>query len=298
MLSSLSRFDAVTAAGILARTATSIEDDANPAARELLPDEKNLRDAVVRELRTVLGLDADDRSEATIEKLVDAMDSESDRLVGPRDEQATLAKLSEKGELPSDLYEVSVVRQIADFHGRKFERERALIEETVKHADREQHYEPSEKDGEPVLISLFAKYFADEKYPLRSFTMLLAAQRDGLRLHVHQAWRIYPDVVDVAGAKTLIDLLKKFSDRFGAEIEMGGQKGKFILKADIAPGEQVSTSFSNAVVRDTKGNARTARTITITCFMQRASREKAAVAALAVGIDLDQYKESLISRGW
>jgi hypothetical protein len=298
MLSTLSEFDAITAAGLLARTATAIEDDANPAARTLLPNELGLREAVVRELRDTLGLDPEDCSDNAVKKLVDALDIESDRLLGPWDERATLAKLSEKGELPSDLYEVILVPQIENFHGRKFARERLLIIDAVKHADREQHYEPSGRDGQPVLLSLFAKYFADEMFPLRSFTMLVVGQRDGMKLFAHQAWRIYPDVVDVAGASTLIDLLQRFSDKFGAEIEMGGQKGKFILKADIEPSEGVKTSFNIIAMQNAKGRVRAKRTITVTCFIQRGSPGSTSLAALAVGIDLDQYRESLLRRGW
>jgi hypothetical protein len=33
-----------------------------------------------------------------------------------------------------------------------------------------------------------------DQYPMRSFVMLVAGQRHGVKLDVHQAWRVYPDI--------------------------------------------------------------------------------------------------------
>jgi hypothetical protein len=296
MLSVLSRFDPVTAAGILARTAIAIGNDTNPAATARLPEEHALREAVLLEMRRSLNVAPDDSSQETLERISDALDVEGDRLIGPTDEDSTLIHLSEKGELPSDLYEVEIIINIEQFHGRKFPHEARLIREAVKTPDREQHFGPLEKVGEPALISLFAKFFPNE-YPLRGFTMLVAGRRRGMILDVHQAWRVYADLVDLTRADTLVDMLRSFSNRFGAEIKLGGQIGTFIYAAEIPRDTPVSTSFEMSE-RDKYGKVRAKRHITVTCFVSTPPEGALATVALAVGIDLDLYREALQQRGW
>ncbi len=297
MISALEKFDSVTAVGILARAALSIENHNNPAGALKLPEEALVRNAVIAEIRRTIGVQPDDQSPRTLERLGDALDTECDSLIGPTDSESALKRLSERGELPSDLFEIRIIPNLKEFHGRKFQTEKELIERTIRSPDQEQHFGPPATADEPFLISLFAKYIPNE-YPLRSFTMLVAGQRNGLMLDVHQAWRIYPDKVDLSGVTNLVDMLRRFSDVFGAEIELGGKKGNFILAANLPKNQNIKTSFKIERNIGAQGKKTDLKIITVTCFVQKNPQGTSDQAALATGINLSQYAEVIKSRGW
>ena len=139
-----------------------------------------------------------------------------------------LARLAERGDLPSDLYEINIIKNVSDIHGSNYQLEKALIETTIRDFTQEQHYGPPRKPHDPAMISLFVRSFRT-KWLLKNFVMLVAAKREGFKLHVHQAWRIYPSKVNMAGAGSPVNLLQRFSDVYGAEIEMNGKMGHFFL---------------------------------------------------------------------
>jgi hypothetical protein len=299
MISALSEFDKVTAAGLLARAALAMQHQENPAVAYKLPNEERLRQAVFTEARQVLGVPQDDDSPQTLERLGDILDSESESLIGPVDSEAALTRLAEKGELPSDLFQIEVIDDIKDFHGKRYPAELELIQKTVRSPDQEQHFGPPDAaPGKPVLISLFAKHFPNQ-YPLRSFTMLVVGQRNGLVLYVHQAWRIYADVVDLNGIKDLVDMLRRFSDVFGVEIELGDQKGRFILLADLPAGTtSLEASMRVKPEYDRFSPRASRRTYTMTMLTQSHPGGATQQAALAVGIDFTRYAGLLKNRGW
>ena len=292
MIAVLERFDQVTAAGILARAALSI--DGNPAGGYRLPDEARIRQAVIEEALRSRGFNPHDRRPEALAELGDILDSEIDSLVPTVNQTAALERLAERGDLPPDLFEVEVIKNISDFHGYHFPAEQALIEATVRSPDQEQHYgaHPTERDA-PFLISLFAKFFPD-RYPGRSFTMLVAGQRVGMKLVVHQAWRIYPTDVDISGAKALVDVLKGFAEIFGVNQEVGSTKGKFILTTDLGGRSDLEGSWQNAEGEtDKKGR----REISVSFFYQQAVKGPLQ-AALVVAIDLVKYRRYLESHGY
>lgn len=297
MISSLSNFDNVTAAGILARAALSLEDSGNPAAENQFPDESSIRESIFKDVRINLGLSADDMSEEAIEKVGEALDEESDRLLGESNYQETLTRLSEKGELPSDLYEINIDPNIKNFFGKKYDFEKKLIEDTVKFPDQEQHYGKPKNSDEPYLISLFTKFFPN-KFPNNSFTMLVAAERRGLALTVHQAWRIYKSKVNLEGVTDLVDMLRRFADKFGAEIKFRDQKSHFFLTADMPKNSPLEFKFEMAS-KENEGKKR--HDIVITYFLQENPENPENPeqrAALIVAIDRIKYRNLLKSHGW
>jgi hypothetical protein len=249
---------------------------------------------VLAEAREALGVPENDETPQTLERLADILDSESESLIGPTNSEQALVRLGEKGELPSDLFQIEVIQDIKDFHGRKYPAEFDLIQKTVKSPDQEQHFG---RDA-PVLVSLFAKYFPNE-YPLRGFTMLVAGQRKGLLLEVHQAWRIYPDVVDLSGIRNLVDMLRRFSDVFGVEIELGGQSGRLIVLADLPEGTRSLEAFMplKSPEYDRFSPKASRRIYTMTMFTEFRPGETAR-AALAIGVDFTRYGAFLKTRGW
>lgn len=296
MISSLQRFDKLTAAGILARAALAIYDESNPAGDARLPGEASLRAQVMAEARSVLQLDPNDSSPQALERLSDVLDAECDGLVGPTDTESALNRLAEKGQLPSDLFKINVIENVRVLYGKKYAREEKLIEDTVRAPDQEQHYGPPKDPNEPFLISLFLKHYPSE-YPLRSFNLLVAGQRSDLTLNIHQVWRIYPADVDVTGAETLVDVLRRFSDKFGEEISLGGKKGHFIYAADIPRGEKIEGAWnvSDNVAAAKKGKA---HRITMSFFTQANPQGTSNQVALAIGIDVTRYLDAISARGW
>jgi hypothetical protein len=283
MIDALRGFDAKTAAGILARAALALESAGNPAAHPMLPNEDNLRAEIMQEARSQVGIGPADDGADAIERLCDYLDDQSDRLLGPDDTEAALRRLAERGNLPSDLYEVDfAIAPIVRYLGKRFDLERRLVVTTIRSPLREQHYGRSKSIKEPSLISLFAHRFKT-KWPFKDFTMLVAAAREGLRLDVQQAWRLYESEVDTRNAHDLVDLLRRFAAKYGSEIEVSGQRGSFFLFSETpAP-----TSYT---VRMGAGRP---RTITVSQFMQRDPPTDPPKAALIISVYTELYINTL-----
>ncbi|WP_157643491.1 hypothetical protein [Burkholderia ubonensis] len=297
MFATLADFDPITAAAVLARAAVSIAEEDNPAAEEHLPDERVLRQALLSEVRRTIGVRSDDCSPETLERVADVLDAEADRLIGPTDEGRALERLAISGDLPSDLYQVNVIPNIAEFHGKHFQKEEARIRQTVKSPDQEMHYGPSADATQPALISLFSKSF-DDRFSYRSFILLVAGQRRGIYLDVHQAWRIYRDVVNIDGAKTLVDVLRRFSEKYGVELEVGGKRGKFVIIADIDNNRPISTQIKMDTLAPRRQGKNERRTATFSVFVQKKPMGGAEQAVFAIAADLDMYRDTLQQRGW
>jgi hypothetical protein len=243
MIKALAGFDPRSAAGVLARTALALDGDlGNPAVEARVQNEEALRQQILSELRARLDL-GNDYDEEAIERLYQAIEDESDRLLGLPDLDPALERLSERGELPSDRYVVEIqepVREVAKLCGLKPDEEEKLVRLTVREPHGEQHYGPEVSDDQPSLRSLFARRFSN-RFPQRDFILLLLGRRDGVVLEVDQAWRIYPAHVDLRGVSTLVEMTRHFAERFGCRIKIGDQAGKFILWARIPwrPGSDI-----------------------------------------------------------
>ena len=295
MIPSLRDFDNITAAGILARTALSLNDESNPAAANRLPNEAAIRKAIINDARNLLGIGPYDMSVTALDRLTDVLDDESNSLIEQPNDDEVLEQLADKGSLPSDLFKVNIILNIKDFFGKKYAAEKKLIEETVKSSDKEQHYGPPTTPVDPYLISLFSRKFQN-KYPRNSFTMLVIGQRKGIELTVHQAWRIYQDSVSLEGADDLVDMLRRFANKFGAVIDFYGNKGSFFLTADIPN----NAPLEYKIVVPTKSKTKGGKHHQITCshFIQTKPYGTTNQAALVVAIDLDKYRAVLKDHGW
>jgi hypothetical protein len=280
MIASLKTLDRTAAAGLLARAALSLGYEGNPIAPSIRGEEE-IRSALIDEARQRLGVDRGDDRPETIERIADCLDEESDKLLAPPDTQAALARLAERGDLPSDLYEIDIIPNVIEFHGKDFPLEKEIIETTIRAPTLEQHFGPPRKIHEPAMISLFARTFRT-RWPLKDFVMLVAAQREGFRLHVHQAWRIYPSRVDVKGVKTPVDWLSRFANAYGAEIEVQGKKGHFFLFTT----EDIPSVFN--VPLSGKPEA-----IMVSRFTQKDPVTGIEQSALVVAIDLVRYGRML-----
>jgi hypothetical protein len=282
LIKALEGMDRIAAAGLLARAALSL-GYADSQAAQSLRGEEQLRRTVIDEIRSGLGLAADDNSADSVERVADALDSESDRLLGT-DIESALKRLAERGDLPSDLYEINIIPNITRMLGKRFELEKDIIETTVREPLAEQHYGPPRAAHEPAMISLFLRPFRT-RWPLRDFVMLVAAQRQGLTLDVHQAWRIYPQIVDIGGAAAPVDWLRRFASAFGANVEVEGNKSHFFL-------------FTSGKVPDrVKWEVPPRKEYLISRFAQRDTATGVEQSALVVAIDIKKYVATLDTLG-
>lgn len=226
------------------------------------------------------------------------MDRALDELSEPSDPTIVLQSLSDKGKLPSDLYGIDIVPNVADVYGKKWFPERKLIHATIKSPDQEQHFEPH--PGNDVrLLSLFSKRFPSQ-FPLRSFVMLVVGQRTGLTLNVTQAWRIYPDAVDLSGAHDLLDVLRRFAGVFGTDFTIDGVQGKFQLELD---GPNLNRRERAVVVlpvwaTDGKGRKVEKPVNVLISMFNTHSKEGVVTSALTTVINLDRYRAMLSQHGW
>ncbi len=294
----ISSFDPVSAAGILARASMHLDDDANPAGEGRVAGEAEIRDRIMRQLRAFLGVRESDTSEHTRALLVDALDEAAEELLSPTDEQATLASLSNKGELPSDLYLVVLDSAVQEYLGSHFESESILVRQTVQSPDREQHFnagadgEQGATDVKNTLISLFSRFFLS-KFPARSFTLLVTGQRYGMTMRVVQALRIYSDVVDLNGTKDLLDMLQRFTNRFGTDVAINDSKPSAFLVSEHTPDADNKLSWDFAIQKsEAKGDR-----IWVSQFGGRLPGQNA-FKAITTAINLDKYLRFVGSRGW
>jgi hypothetical protein len=228
----LDRYGKTAAAGILARAALSLGYD-SPSISDG-KDALQIQTGLIEEARKSLGLSEDDNREEAIEKIGSFLDDQAEKLSAPPDTAGALARLAQRGDLPSDLYEINIIPNVVDLYGPKFQLEREIIETTIRDPANEQHYGPVARPFEPAMISVFVRPFRT-KWPMKDFVMLVAGQRDGFYLNVHQAWRLYPSRVDMAHAKSPVELLERFANAFGSEIKTRDAKGYFFLYTDSLP---------------------------------------------------------------
>lgn len=282
MIEMLERYDRRVAAGVLARAALALENgEGGLAAKPLVENEPAVWAALVAQARATLGIRPGDDSPEVIERIGSYFDDESERLIGEPHTTAAFQRLIARGDYPSDLYDIRIISKIRDFFGKDFEREKGLIERTVRAPTREQHFGPHVIRNEPHLISLFARDFKTP-FPYKNFTMLVAGGRGEENiLHVHQAWRLYRSKVNLDGALDLVEWLHRFADIYGADISLDGQHGRFFLTArSVAP--QKIQFESGGKKRD----------VIVTQFFQR-EPTGGLHAALVVAIDLDLYRATL-----
>lgn len=299
MIAALQKLEPLTAIGVLARAAFSLDWDENPVAKMRLPNESIVRKAIFEEVRGNLGFAADDESPKALELLGDAIDEELTQLAGTTDNDEVLRKLAVKGEVPADLYQpvlLPVLRQVYEDH---WYLAQDNIFDTIRRADQEQHFETAGSAGGTPLISLFTKEFLG-KDPRNNFTMLVAAARDGLKLEVHQAWRIYHEDVFLAGASDLVDILKRFSDVFGLEFSFKGKRAKFMLEVELDETAEYSAKIEIIfpITTDSKGRRKQRDSnFTLSHFVGKRANGTAN-AALTVAIDLNKYLATLVAHKW
>jgi hypothetical protein len=288
MTHTLERYDRRTAAGILARAALEVATG-QEYRNSIVENERALRTALIAEARAKLGVEPDDESPEVLDKIGSYLDTESERFAGPSHVKSAFERLIARGDFPSDLYEIRIISEggMRNFFGKDFEREKGLIERTVRAPSREQHFGVEGDAEAPRLVSLFAREFWTP-FQARNFTMLVAGQRGkGQILDVHMAWRLYASKIDLSGAPPLIELLQRFANVYGLDIQLNGRQGRFFLTTSHKVPARVTIEIK------TKSGNRGRKQGTVTRFVQRNPKTGKTYAALVMAIDLDLYRSTL-----
>jgi hypothetical protein len=122
------------------------------------------------------GLSADLSDQNARDKLSDALDEEAETLDLPVDFDAALTRLSERGELPSDVFDVVVYESLREVYGDGMKEEHQNILLTVRSSEAEEHFGPSISPDRPALVSLLGRRFP--AHPRRAgFYHLVAGER-------------------------------------------------------------------------------------------------------------------------
>jgi hypothetical protein len=244
MMEALKGFDRITALGVLSRAALAVlSSGANPSAQPVLEHEAELRGQLIQEVANRIGVSAEFLDQNTRDQLSDALDEEAETLDLPVDTASALTRLSERGELPSDVFEVVVSELIrkglSDVYGDAImEQEHQNILLTVRSPATEEHFGPSIIPDRHVLVSLFGRQYP--AHPRRAgFYHLVAGERSGTTLTIQQSWRIYEDEIDLIEAKTLIGAFSLFAEKYGLTVKSGDHVGRFIPWALVRPGQNL-----------------------------------------------------------
>jgi hypothetical protein len=227
MIEALKGLDRTAALGVLSRAALAIlSSAANPSAQPVLEHEAELREQLISEVANRIGLSPDLADQHVRDKLSDALDEEAEILDLPVDSEAALTRMSERGELPSDVFDVLVNPALRGVYGDAMEQEQQYILLTVRSPEAEEHSRIS--PDRTLLVSLFGRRFPAQ--PRRAgFYHLVAGERSsGTKLDVTQAWRIYEDEIDLISVRTLIGALELFAERYGVTVKSGNHIGRFI----------------------------------------------------------------------
>lgn len=281
-MTTLSELDPIVAAGILARASLALEDEANPEAGFVVPNEQAIRESVLKEIYAQLGSSRSDAVQEITERVLELLDEEVNRLLGLADVDAALKRLAESGDLSSDFYEIRIGEHLSGLFGQAGELEPRLIEATIRFPEQEQHFGRQKSAREPSLVSIFTRRFRT-KWPFKSFTMVVAAHRDNLILTVHQAWRMYDSEIKIPSGARPVEMLEAFARHYGTNIEINGIKAPFFLTG-AAPS-----------VNEIKISTRSGResAALFSQFAQVPLEDGKPRAALVMAVDVGEYQKVL-----
>ena len=137
MLKTLSKYDTKTSAGILARTAMILDGEYNPHFSRVINDEDSVRQSLLEEISDglVQNIDSSKKNDLILEYI----DNELNKMADVQSEEA-VDRLSRTANLPSDLYQIEIIKNIKDFYKKNYVKEFEKISDTVRRPDSEFHF--------------------------------------------------------------------------------------------------------------------------------------------------------------
>jgi hypothetical protein len=191
---------------------------------------------------------------------------------------AVRKRLGQKGVLAPNAYNIKFAKEFKDVC-ESFGFTENEMRQGIAAPDMVQHFIPEVQDNTEA-ISLYVKTIPNGKDP---YSLLIDTLRKGDEVIVHFALRVYHSDVEVSGISNPTELLKAFTDKFGADISINGEKGKLILYKKINAGEsEIKVEYGvNSIVR----------------LSQRKMSNGEAEVSISYGVNTKEYVNSLISHG-
>jgi hypothetical protein len=160
-------------------------------------------------------------------RVYEALSKEITRtLLAGTDAAAIRARVGQKGHLPVSLYQILFSPKFESRIG-TWGLKKVYVENAIRHADMIQHLFPTVQDvAHTAVTSLFVQT-PETQGP--KYSVLVVCDRNGSTLIVDSAWRVYHDEVELIGAVSPLDVLTRFAQKFGNEMEIAGEKSKLIV---------------------------------------------------------------------
>jgi hypothetical protein len=234
--------------GILANLTLGLLPNPGVGSNRYEPDiTPEFHQRLIQEIRVSLRLKRDDKSPQAMAKIYEYLAHEIERaaLMGV-DISEVKTRLGERGDLAPSLYKIEFTdtfRNLSETRGI----EKRDVEQALRAPDFVQHLRPELLGiATAKLTSLYLKEFKNSQHPSNTYSLLVFCHRSGYVQKVGEAWRIFPSDVDTSTAKSPLDVLKAFVNKYGLEIEVGDRKGLFFWHEHVAR-SQGSNSETNLI---------------------------------------------------
>ena len=254
---------------------------------------------IVAEVRELLSIGSDDDSFESLQKIRKFISGEIDKaLFAGIDRQSVREKLGQTGQLPTSGYDINYAKTLRNV----LKEDRSFIEKAILTADQIEHIDHDFSNPKRVDSrgsSLYAKFIkaAGRK---KSYYYLVDCVRSKSELTALRAWRIFPEVVDIANAVTPLDLLRAFTGHYGFEVEYKGfARAKLIVNLHL-PVEFAGPEETDKIqiIHDEGGDSLACETgAAVTTTENDAVVGGETVINLAYAIDISRYLKDKLMRG-
>lgn len=222
MLETLRKHDPKEAARILSSVTAELLPNPEVGGRYELPIDPGVHSELWTEIRRRAKVDPANTSLEMKSRIFEFLFTEMTQLALPRSGlESVKARLSFKGELRPDLYEVQI-NAISFIPSKEHGVRPNHVLEAIRNADAVDHLNLLDNE---VLLSLFLRIHHGND----PFALLVLAARVSSFLDVGFAMRVYRSEVDYSAANTPTDVLRLVVAKYGLFLTIGHLNSKLIL---------------------------------------------------------------------
>jgi hypothetical protein len=241
-LPSLRRLSAKEVEGILSSLALDLSPDPGISAptKRLNPD---LRERLLGEIRVSLRLKKADNSPKSISKIHGYLAEEIQRVaLSNVNINDVKTRLGRRGDLVPALYKLEFAdsfQQLDEPRGIQ----RSQVENCLRNPDGVEHLSPADLDETEDNASVYIKTFNNRVRPENSYTLLVFCKRVGYLQKIHHAWHVFHSDLDLSNARSALDILKIFIDRYGIALTISEEHNKlfFYTRIPLETAEETET---------------------------------------------------------
>jgi hypothetical protein len=229
MLQTLRQYDRKEVERILSSLTSELLPNPEIHVRAELGVDPEIHSRVWNEIQRRVRVDPSDTSPSERGKLFDFLFREmSQGALSKSTVESTKARLSVRGELRPDLYEVKFSPFFTNSQDHGVRPNHVL--EAIRNADDVEHLNMFDNEE---LLSLFLRTQKD--FPNQDpFVLLVVARRIEAYLEVSIALRVYLSDVDYSAAQRPLDVLRLLVSKYGYVITIGQVSAKLIVNETIA----------------------------------------------------------------